>query len=126
SDRINPIIEEYQEKKIYKKWTLSKFFYFPLYLLCQWQNDHKTHISFKLRDIFSVLFVGFSSKSNYDYFIGLESINTLSGIILRRFGKVKKVIYYVSDYSPQRFNKSWFNYIYILLDRFCVLHADYI
>ena len=72
------------------------------------------------------MFIGLSSKKTYSYFIGLESINTIGGIILRNFGKVEKVIYYVSDYSPHRFNKQWFNLLYIWLDRFCVLHADYI
>lgn len=126
SDRINPIVEIYESGKLKKTWTMSPFFYLPIFLICKIQNASKTLISFKLRDFFSVLFTGLTQKENYDIFIGLECINALAGIILRKLGKVKKVIYYVSDYSPMRFGNNFFNSVYIWLDRFCAVHSDYI
>lgn len=39
---------------------------------------------------------------------------------------MKIVIYYVSDYSPSRYPQKWFNDLYLVLDRFCCYHADYI
>lgn len=62
----------------------------------------------------------------FDLYIGLESINALAGIILKKLGKIKTVVYYVSDYSPKRYQKGWFNKIYLWLDRIAATHADYI
>lgn len=126
SDFIDPIVEEYKADKLQKSKEISKLLYFPIYLLCKFQNDHKTHISLKLRDFLSVLFVGFFTHESYDYFIGLESVNALAGVLLKRFGKVKKVIYYVSDYSPTRFGETFFNKIYLWLDKYCAMHTDII
>ncbi|MDO8657825.1 MAG: glycosyltransferase [Candidatus Levybacteria bacterium] len=126
SDRISPIVEIYEKDNLKQRYTISALYYFPIYLICKLQNTVKTHISFKLRDLFSVLITGFSQKDRYDFFIGLEGINTLGGIILKRLGKVRTVIYYVSDYSPHRFGKTLFNGLYVWLDRFCAINADFI
>lgn len=125
SDTINPIVEHYQNKRLKVKFIIPAFFYFPIYILCRLQNTNKTHISFKIRDLFSVVFIGITQKERYNLFIGLESINTFAGIFLRKLGKVNSVVYYVSDYSPIRFKNIFFNFLYIWLDRFCVTHADY-
>jgi len=126
SDFIEPVIEDYTDKTLIETRKINKFFYLPVYWLCQLQNDGSTHISFKLRDFFSVLFIGLFRREKFDYFIGLESINTLAGIVLKRFGIIKTVIYYVSDYSPTRFGKTLFNTVYLWLDRFCVTHSNII
>ncbi len=99
--------------------------YFPLYFLCKIQNVDSTHISFKLRDLLSVLYVSFSRREKYDIFIGLESINALAGLMLKRLGRVQTVIYYVSDYAPNRYRNIIFNKIYLWLDKFCIEHADF-
>lgn len=125
SDRINPILEVYRKNHKMKETIISALLYLPLYLLCRIQNNDNTHISFKLRDFFSVIFVGFTRRNKFDLFIGLESVNALAGIILRKLGKVKMVVYYVSDYSPKRFGNRMFNVVYNWLDRFCIEHADF-
>ncbi len=87
-----------------------------------------TRISHKLRDFFSVIFIGLTQKDKYELFIGLEAVNAIAGIILRKIGKVETVVYYVSDYSPNRFSKfgrKRLNSLYLWLDRFCVEHADF-
>src|SRR6185369_3801291 len=89
-------------------------------------NTGATHVTFKLRDFLSVLDVGSQASKPYDYFIGLEAINALAGVILRKCKKVKKVIYYVSDYSPNRYKQKWFNDLYLWLDRQAAMHADVI
>lgn len=128
SDTINPLIEKYQNANSIKKYSLSEFLYFPIYLYCLMERKGLTRISYKLRDFFSVIFIALTQKENYDLFIGLEAINVLAGIILRKMGKVKTVVYYVSDYSPNRFSqfgKKLLNRLYLWFDRFCVLHADF-
>ena len=57
-------------------------------------------------------------------YIGIDPLNALSGVILKRFGKIKKVIFYTPDYSPKRFENKILNEIYHWIDRFCVRHAD--
>lgn len=89
-------------------------------------KSEKTQIRFKIRDFLSVVDWSFRDKTNFDYIIALESINAIAGILLRKLGRVKKVVYYVSDYSPQRYKSKWFNYVYLWLDRFAAVHADYI
>lgn len=127
SNIVEPVVEEYQNGKS-KKYILAnsiyKLFYFILRRLRLTDDD--TNILFKIRDIMSVLHVGFSSKEKFDFFVGLESINALSGFVLKLFGKVGCVIYYVSDYSPVRYNNIFFNSVYLALDRFCCYHADFI
>lgn len=95
----------------------------PILLL---SNKNKTQTIFKIRDILTTLEWGIRTKGKYDLFIGLESIYTLTGIFLKKIGKVKKVVYYVSDFSPNRYGSSLFNSIYLALDRFCAMHADYV
>lgn len=127
SDEIMPRIEVYEGKTQYlyrSSWWL--YLLYPFLRVINTTNPGKTHISYKLRDFFSVVDWGLREGKPADLFIGLESINGLAGIVLRGLGKVRKVIYYVSDYSPRRYENRWFNALYLWLDRFCARHADYI
>lgn len=128
SDTINPFVEDYREGKLIQKYRMNIISYLLIYLYCRLDNVGLTRISYKLRDFITVLLLGFMMREKADYFIGLESINTIAGILLKKFGKIGTVIYYVSDYSPNRFTKNgkrFFNDIYIALDRFCVVYADF-
>jgi len=124
SDVLMPQIEIYENGKQTKTRSSSKIFY-VIYPFLKSVNYDATHVSFKIRDFFSVIDYAFKDKTRFDYFIGLEAINTLAGLILRKIGRVKNVIYYVSDYSPIRYGKTFFNSLYLYLDRFCVKHADF-
>jgi len=61
----------------------------------------------------------------YDIIFGLNCINCFSGIILKFFGKTKKVVYYTVDYSTQRFDNYLLNKAYLFLDKFCARHSDF-
>src|SRR3989338_4958404 len=126
SDKVMPRIEIYDRGRL-KKITSSTWRLYILYPFLLLTNKSGTRTSFKIRDFFSVIDWGLNnSKTKYDYFIGLECINALAGLFLRKWGIVNNVIYYVSDYSPQRYRNKWFNTLYLALDRFCARHADYI
>jgi len=125
SDTIDPIVEEYYHGRLKKKYFIHKLFYFPIYLFCKIPSKKTTRISYKLRDFFSVIFLAFKTKEKYDIFIGLEGVYVLAGIFLRKIGKITTVIYYVSDYAPNRFGNTLLNTFYLWLDRFCVQHADF-
>ncbi|MEK7090982.1 MAG: glycosyltransferase [Patescibacteria group bacterium] len=125
SEVVMPIIEEYSNQQLKYVSHSSSWWMFLLLPFLKLTNFQGTQLFFKIRDFFSVFDWTLMNKFKYDYFIGLECINTLAGIILKKLGKVNKVIYYVLDYSPSRY-KGIFNKIYLFLDQYCAVHADYI
>jgi glycosyltransferase involved in cell wall biosynthesis len=71
------------------------------------------------------LFFVFKLKNSKDYiYIGYDNLNAFSGVILKKFGLVKKSIYYVVDYTPKRFANKVLNYIYHKIDQFCVKYSN--
>jgi len=126
STDVMPKIEVYSiNNKAFKSYNCSRFIYLLKPLLKKF-NKSSTQPIFKIRDFFSVLDWSFRDKTKFDYCICLESINTIAAIFLRKLGRVKIVVYYVSDYSPNRYSSKWFNFVYLRLDRFCAIHADFI
>ncbi|OGE16945.1 hypothetical protein A3F00_02895 [Candidatus Daviesbacteria bacterium RIFCSPHIGHO2_12_FULL_37_11] len=125
SDTVIPILENYKNGKLKKKshFFLTSYLLLPLLKL---SNLNKTQIIFKVRDFLSIFELILRNRQKYDLFIGLESINALAGIILRRLKVVNRVVYYVSDYSPNRYKVAWFNKLYLSLDRFAAINCDFI
>ncbi len=123
SDQVMPIIEEYRENRIIKH-PASRWMKLLIPIL-KLTNQNKTQVAFKLRDFFSIFDWMFRNSTHIDFFIGMESINTLAGIILKKFGRIERVIYYVLDFSPLRYH-GFINKVYLFLDRFCATHADFI
>lgn len=64
------------------------------------------------------------NREKWDLYIGVNNLNALSGIFLKKFGLVKKTVYYVIDYNPYRFKNYLLNRIYHHIDLFCVKHCD--
>lgn len=80
-------------------------------------------VLFFIKDLlFNIFF--FINKEKTDIFFGVDNLNAFSGIILRKMGKVEKVVYYVIDYVPNRFNNSLLNKIYNKIDEICVKYSD--
>ena len=71
-----------------------------------------------------VVTVGYFSKYPVDVFIGIDPLNALAGVILKKRKKIKKVIFYTPDYSPKRFGNALINWVYHRIDKYCVKHAD--
>ena len=70
------------------------------------------------------LFWVLSRKKKYNLFIGVDGLNAFVGIILRKLGRVNKVVFYTIDYVPIRFPNKFFNRFYHWLDKFCLKNAD--
>lgn len=66
----------------------------------------------------------FSFRKKVDVYVGIDPLNALAGVLLRKLGKVDKSVFYTPDYSPQRFENNFLNRIYHAIDRYCVRHAD--
>jgi glycosyltransferase involved in cell wall biosynthesis len=60
----------------------------------------------------------------YDLFVGVDSLNALAGLVLKKLGKVRKVVYYTIDYVPERFEGSLLNAAYHKADSYCATHCD--
>ena len=86
------------------------------------------HIRFSLFryivEFFSTVFLLWFSALKVDTFIGVDPLNAIAWIWLRRFGRVGKVIFYTADYSKDRFQNKTLNFVYHFIDRFCVKNAD--
>ncbi len=125
SDRVIPLIETYSKGKLTKRFS-SSFMVSWLYPFLVLRNSVGTRIPFKIRDFLASIDYYLQNKSRFDLFIGLESVNAIAGILLKKLGAVKKVVYYVSDYSPKRYKTGWFNKTYLALDKYAATYADYI
>ncbi len=63
-------------------------------------------------------------KEKFSLFIGINPMNCIVGLFFRKFGKVKKVIFYAIDFTPKRFTNSLLNSLYHKIEAYCVIHAD--
>lgn len=77
-----------------------------------------------LKDIFLNIFWVIKTGKKWNLYVGSDNLNAFSGIILKKLGGVEKVIYYVIDYNPKRFENKILNKIYHWIDQFCVKYAD--
>lgn len=59
-----------------------------------------------------------------DFFIGVDALNCISGILLKVIRCTKHVIFYVIDWSPKRFDNRVLDGIYHLSDRVAALIAN--
>lgn len=59
-----------------------------------------------------------------DLLVGSGNLNAFAGLILKRLGVVKKVVYYCIDYVPNRFKSKPFNNIYHWVDKYCAEKCD--
>lgn len=123
SDIVIPFAEVYENGKLKMK-VQSSFFVSWMSPLLNFGNAAKTSLVFKFRDLISVIDFALRSGKKFDLFIGFESVNALAGIFLRILGRVDTVVYYVSDFSPQRYKQKWFNYFYLFLDKLAATYAD--
>lgn len=77
------------------------------------------------KDFFQTIFWFLTKQKKADYFVGLGNLNAAAGLILRLFGLVDKVIYYVIDYVPKRYSNSIMNSLYHVIDYLCVRFCDF-
>lgn len=78
------------------------------------------------KDVFYTFLWINTYKDKLDIYFGADPLNAFVGIILRKLGKVKKVILYMIDYAPKRFENRFLNWIYHRVDSFCVQKCDFV
>jgi len=100
----------------YQKGKLTEENYAPI--------EKTTAIFSYFKDVWLTIKWVRQSNIKWDLFVGSDNLNALSGLILKKQGYVQKVIYYVIDYNPYRFENKVLNLIYHKIDQFCVKNAD--
>lgn len=75
-------------------------------------------------DFFLTIYWTIKLREKYDLFIAVDPLNAFSGLILRRMGMVKKVIFYAMDFNPIRFDNRLLNSIFHKIEKICVENAD--
>lgn len=78
-----------------------------------------------LKEFFFTLYWAIFSKKRWDIYIGMDGLCSCWGIILRKLGVVKKVIFWNIDFVPRnRFKKVWKNYIYKKINLYSCTNSD--
>jgi len=77
-----------------------------------------------VKDILYTLWYLRKPRRCFQLYVGVDSLNALSGILLRRLGRAQRIIYYVIDYAPERFRSRPAQELYRMLDRWCCYRAD--
>ncbi len=102
-----------ERKSFYRSYTNKRLLIthtFPLYM---------PTFLFYFRDAFFTFWWTFK-QGNIDLFIGSDNFLSFIGILLKKFGRVDKVILYTIDYQPRRFKNSILNYLYHYFDKMCL------
>ena len=79
-----------------------------------------------LIDFFLTIALFIKHRKTFDLFIGADGLNAFCGLLLRKIGLTRIVIFYVIDYVPNRFHNTLLNGAYHWLDRVCVKYCDYV
>lgn len=77
-----------------------------------------------LIDTLTTFYFVFRAGQKWDLYIGSDSLNVFSGLILRTIGVVKKVVFYEYDYTPHRFSNKLLNGIFHWFNRVAARNAD--
>jgi len=85
-----------------------------------------SEIALYIQQLFLTLYILMRMRKKANIYIGIDNLNAFTGILLRRVGFVNKVIFYVIDYTPKRFENEILNTLYHILDVICAKNADYI
>lgn len=75
-------------------------------------------------DFFTVFYLVFKQNQKYDYFLGVDGLNCLAGLLLKKMKKINCVVFYSIDFVPIRFKNKILNYIFHSIEKICVNKSD--
>ena len=76
-----------------------------------------------IKDFFLTIFWGMRDGKVYDIAFGTNNLNTLSLLVLRKFRRVKRVIFMNIDYTPSRYDNPILDSMNHWFDRICCYNA---
>jgi glycosyltransferase involved in cell wall biosynthesis len=77
-----------------------------------------------VKDVLLTLIWTLQCRMQFDLFVGAGNLNAFAGLLLRRLGRVRRVVYYAIDYQPRRFDNPFLERIYRAVEAVCVRHCD--
>lgn len=78
-------------------------------------------------DFFYALWVIWRTPGIIDYYVGVNSYNALLGLLLRRLGRVRMVVFFTIDYAMEdRFGWEPLNWLYRIMDRWAFFGSDFV
>ena len=75
-------------------------------------------------DFFTVFYLIFKQNHKYDFFFGVDGLNCLAGLLLKKMNRVNHVVFYSIDFVPVRFDNKILNYIFHTIEKICVNKSD--
>ena len=66
----------------------------------------------------------FTIREKVDSYIGIDPLNALAAVFLKKLHRIDYCIFFTPDYSPKRFNSKLLNNLYHIIDKYCVANAD--
>ena len=76
------------------------------------------------KDLFLDILWSARTPEKIDVYVGIDSLNAAAGLLLRRLGKARRVVFWTIDYVPDRFDNRMLNWVYHRFDRLCVRRCD--
>ncbi len=73
--------------------------------------------------LFSLIFF-FTLGGRFNDCVACDPLNAVVAVLLKKCGRIDRVIYYTIDWMPERFASRVLNAVYHALDRFCLRHCD--
>jgi len=89
-----------------------------------YRRSTRNEILCYILDFYTILRYSLAQKGKYDLFVGVNNLNCLAGLLLKKLNKVNRVVYYSIDFVPIRFPNKLLNHIYHAIEIFAVRNAD--
>lgn len=78
-----------------------------------------------IKELFYTFFWAYKEKKTFDFYIGMDGLCVLFGLLMRFLGKIKKVNFWVIDFVPEnRFKSSIKNKIYSFVNTLSYRNSD--
>lgn len=106
----------YSESRIYTKNKLKRKEKFT-------KTNYPTPILFLIQYFITIYYI-VKSGETYDLCFACDNLSVVACYPLKKFGVIKKLIYYSIDYSPKRYSNKFLNFTYHLIDRIACLLSD--
>lgn len=72
------------------------------------------------KDVFYTFWWILVWKHGFDLYIAADNFDAFIGLLLKKTGKVKEVVFYTIDYIPHRFKNPVLNFLYHYFDKQCL------
>lgn len=111
-------------KQDYERTSYSELYIKGIKQTVRLDNQNLPSVLSFIKDLIYTFIWSFKIKGKIDLFFGVDPLNALGGLVLKKIGKIKKVIYYSIDFSPKRFSNPILNYIYHEIEKLCIQNCD--